>query len=81
MFKSCEKVNMAKCPSCDNKVKLGQKPRIGLRIICPECEAVLDILRLNPPLLDWAFENGEDYYDGGDYLYAEIELEKRYLGN
>ena len=76
MFKSYEKVNMAKCPSCSFKVKLGQKPRIGSRLVCPECEVVVEILHLNPPLLDLPFESGEDYYEGDDYLFDEIEFEK-----
>ena len=48
------------CPSCAIKVKLGPKSRAGQQISCPDCDADLVIIRVNPPALDWAFEDEDD---------------------
>ena len=68
----------AKCPSCLAKVRFGPKPRIGKRFLCPECEAYVEIVKMNPPLLDWAFEQDKDYNDSFDYQYDPVSFENRF---
>lgn len=69
----------AKCPSCVSRLNLSRKARFNQRIVCPDCEAVLEIIRLDPPLLDWPLEDGEIYNSGfaPDYLYDDIYFEER----
>jgi hypothetical protein len=68
---------LAVCPSCAIKVDIGQKPYFGHRIVCPDCKAALEIIQVNPPLLDWLFDNDKDYYPGNDYLSDEYFFESR----
>lgn len=52
---------MATCPDCDEAVKLGPHPQRGQRVTCPECWADLEIIRLDPPELDFAGEEEEEW--------------------
>ena len=54
---------LAKCPSCLIKVDIGKNPRPYQRLRCPDCEAYLEVVKINPPILDWAFGNEEFYED------------------
>ncbi len=46
----------AECPNCEELVRLGSKPRIGQRVVCPYCGEPLRVINLDPPELDWDFE-------------------------
>jgi len=52
----------AKCPSCLIKIDIGRSPRHYQRIICPDCDAHVEIIKIDPPVLDWAF-GSEEFYD------------------
>jgi hypothetical protein len=65
-----------KCPSCYTRIELGPKPRQFQRIVCPECEVDLEIIKTNPPLLDWAFDYDENYYDNSDFQYDDLSFER-----
>lgn len=67
----------ANCPSCYTRVSFGHKPREYQHVVCPSCNTVLEILRINPPVLDWVFESDNDYNDRGDYMFYEISFKKR----
>jgi len=67
---------LAKCPSCLIKVDIGEKPQFGQQIKCPDCDTVLEIIQVNPPLLDCIFDEGDDYYISGKYIYDEIYFER-----
>ena len=54
----------AKCPLCKEKIKMGIRPWKGQQIECPACDAVLEVVGLNPVSLDWPYD------DAG---YIEIE--------
>ena len=58
---------LAKCPSCSIKLDIGSNPRPYQRFVCPDCNAFLEIVKINPPLLDWAFGESEEYYDPLDF--------------
>ena len=53
---------LAKCPSCLIKIDIGRSSRQYQRIICPDCDAQLEIVKIDPPVLDWAFGE-EEFYD------------------
>jgi len=42
----------ASCPNCETENSLGSDPEIGMRIVCPKCKKVLEIIWLLPPILD-----------------------------
>ena len=56
---------MARCPSCDSRIYFERRPDTGEIIVCPECEASLEIMRNNPIRLDWAYDEGERPAAGG----------------
>ena len=57
---------VTKCPLCGEKVKVGTKPWIGQEVECPACDAVLEVVGLNPVSLDWPYDD-EGYDDEADY--------------
>ena len=56
------KKGMGKCPSCGEYIYLGDRARIGQFITCSSCEDELEIIRLNPIILDWAYIPRDDSY-------------------
>jgi lysine biosynthesis protein LysW len=64
---------VAKCPLCGEKVKVGARPWIGQEVPCPACDAVLEVVRLNPVSLDWPYE---DVYYTADFDEEEYEYEE-----
>ena len=58
---------MAKCIACNQEVSLSSKPRKWTYVTCQHCGRRLEIIRVNPPLLDWplceADDLWEDHYD------------------
>ena len=58
--------NMPKalCPSCWRRVNLGPRTEPGQMLSCPHCAADLEVIKVNPPVLDWALQEWGD--DGGD---------------
>ncbi len=62
---------LAKCPSCSIKMDIGKNPRPYQRLICPDCGSDLEIVKIDPPVLDWAFGN-EEFYD--DMVFAVWSL-------
>ncbi len=46
----------AECPSCGALVRLGPKPKVGQRVVCHSCGESLRVINLDPPELDWDFE-------------------------
>jgi uncharacterized paraquat-inducible protein A len=53
----------AKCPLCRENVHIGSQMKVGNQVICPGCDAQLEIVSLFPVELDWPYgDNGYDYY-------------------
>jgi lysine biosynthesis protein LysW len=53
----------AYCPDCDGRIVLNTTPRIGKRLVCPHCDAELEIIDLDPIELDWVYEESDDDWD------------------
>lgn len=45
---------------CAAAVPLPEKVAVGSLVYCPECDAELEVLNLNPVELDWPLEDFED---------------------
>lgn len=68
--------NHANCPLCREEVHIGSRLKVGHRLICPGCDALLEIVSIMPLELDWPF--GDDYesqyqdYDSHGESYKDI---------
>ena len=51
----------ANCPECDARISLSADVVEGEIIVCPDCAAELEVVRVNPPELALAPEVGEDW--------------------
>jgi hypothetical protein len=51
----------AKCPSCKEKIYVGEHPIRGKFILCKFCEEELEIVKLNPVILDWRYDPNSQY--------------------
>ena len=58
-------MSVAKCPLCGEKIKVGNQPWIGQEFTCPACDAVLEVVKLDPVSLDWPYD--DDGYLDADY--------------
>ena len=63
--------NKAKCPLCLESIHIGAKMDLGDRVICPGCDAQLEIVSLVPPEIDWPYDDGYDYYFEDDDFFEE----------
>lgn len=56
----------ATCVECDEEIEINDRPRRGLRVICPSCGAQLEVVSTNPIELDLPFDEEEDDDDWDD---------------
>ena len=68
-MKSKEKIE-ADCPSCGELIYFDRQPRLAELVYCWYCEEELEVIGIDPVLLDYPFEdedfdeeNVEDYDD------------------
>jgi lysine biosynthesis protein LysW len=48
------------CPNCGHEINLEQNVKERDWIACPHCQAAdIEVVSLDPPLLDWAYEGPE----------------------
>ncbi|MCL7452224.1 MAG: lysine biosynthesis protein LysW [Anaerolineae bacterium] len=64
----------AYCPDCASRIYLGRKPWLNQPAFCDQCEADLEVVRLNPPVLDWVDEVADDPWQQEPELLADAEL-------
>lgn len=64
--------NNSRCPLCRDIVHIGASQlKVGNRVICPGCDAQLEIVSLFPLDLDWPYDGGFDYYFQDDDAFEE----------
>jgi lysine biosynthesis protein LysW len=56
----------ARCPDCGEKISLRGEVHLGRKIICPDCDAELEVVETSPLQLDWAYEDDFEYEDEDD---------------
>ena len=56
----------ARCPDCGDMVNLGSRPREDQALMCPHCDADLQLVSLDPPTLDWAYGDSDTWEDEDD---------------
>lgn len=62
----------AKCPLCKENVHLGSQLKVGDQVICPGCDAQLEIVSLYPVELDWPYDGYDYYYQDDDFFEEEF---------
>ena len=50
----------AVCPDCGKAVHLKSPVRLGQEIVCPHCDAELEVIDTDPVELDWIYEEDLD---------------------
>lgn len=64
----------ATCVECDEEIEINDRPRRGLRVICPSCGAQLEVVSANPLELDIPFDD-DDEWEEDDLEMDDLELE------
>ena len=60
-------VEIARCPDCGEKIRLHGKIYVGREIVCPDCDAILEIVDTDPVELDWAYEDEDEEEEDEDW--------------
>lgn len=67
------KKRTSRCPSCGEKISVGERPKIGQYLLCSICDEKVEIVSLDPIVLDllyvaddndYRFEYWERYWEG-----------------
>jgi alpha-aminoadipate carrier protein LysW len=61
----------ALCPECEERISLNPHARLGQKIVCPGCEADLEVISVQPLEFDWAY----DWSDDGEWDDADDDYE------
>jgi len=64
-------MTVGSCPECDGMIDLGSRPQPGQKIVCPDCNARLEIINADPIELDWCYH--EPKRDWRELETLEIE--------
>lgn len=65
----------AYCPDCSARIYLGRKPWLGQPTTCDYCDSDLEVVQLNPPLLDWTDGEWEDTVESETEELVSIHAE------
>ena len=44
------------CLECDGRILLSSQVEVGLMLVCPYCDAELEVISTNPLEVDWAYD-------------------------
>lgn len=67
------KKRSSRCPSCGEKIFLGDHPKIGQYLLCSICDEKVEIIKLDPIVLDLLYV---PEYSG--YMFDEYEIMDKY---
>ena len=67
---------MASCPGCGWMVSPGSWPKEGQEVTCPNCEAYLEVINVEPLELDWAFTEFESDWDPDEEMWDEDDWDE-----
>ncbi len=73
------KVQSAVCPACGSRLRFKYQLQLGEFVVCDECDTELEVLKVNPLKLDWAYDSPfDDDDDFDDLAYDEDDDEMKY---
>lgn len=57
-----KKKRTSRCPSCGERISIGERPKIGQYLLCSICDEKVEIINLDPIVLDLLFLPDETEY-------------------
>jgi alpha-aminoadipate/glutamate carrier protein LysW len=68
---------LATCPRCQHEFNTSSRLRLGQCVLCPACDAELEVVWLDPIELNWPYGEGcqhlrDDYQDDLNYISEEV---------
>lgn len=63
MEKNAANISVAECPDCGEKIRFKGVTKVGQQIMCPGCDAELEVVATDPIELDWAYDESDDDWD------------------
>jgi lysine biosynthesis protein LysW len=58
----------ATCPDCGETIQLKKPVRMGQEVLCPHCDADLEVIETDPVELDWVYDEWEGEEDDEEDL-------------
>lgn len=59
------------CLDCDERITLNPGLKLGSRFTCPNCDAEMEVISVDPVEIDWAYDDSgyddEEYEDDEDW--------------
>ena len=71
------KKRASRCPSCGEKIFLGEHPKVGQYLLCSICDEKVEIIKLDPIVLDMLYVPGDNGHGIDKYEYWESYWERR----
>lgn len=62
-----ETTNTARCPECATNIRFDRQPVLHDLLTCPECGTELEVIKISPLKLDWAYDEDDDWYEDEDW--------------
>ena len=62
---------ISRCPACDEKIFIGERPKVGQYLLCSICDEKLEIVNLDPIQLDLIFDANDSESNIDEYEYWE----------
>ena len=59
MSESRTQIARADCPDCGERIRIVGPVNLGRKVVCPNCDAELEIIQANPVELDWVDDEDE----------------------
>jgi DNA-directed RNA polymerase subunit RPC12/RpoP len=59
----------SRCPSCSENISIGERPQIGQYFLCSNCDEKVEVIKLDPIMLDLIYIPDESDYHIEDYEY------------
>ncbi|MGD9144848.1 MAG: lysine biosynthesis protein LysW [Anaerolineae bacterium] len=44
------------CPDCDGGIRVNPHIKLGLKLVCPHCDADLEVISVDPLEIDWYYD-------------------------
>jgi uncharacterized paraquat-inducible protein A len=51
-----QKMARVYCPDCDGRINLNPTIKLGLKLVCPHCDADLEVISVDPLEVDWFYD-------------------------
>lgn len=61
------KKRTSRCPSCGEKISIGDRPKIGQYLLCSICDETVEIVSLDPIVLDLLYVADDNEYSYDEY--------------